>query len=222
MGKAYVIKTKEFLIEPVNPEDIWEGLWSITLRGDEPVKIGTATFAGEKIAGTVPIRVDLDEDYRNKKYGTEVFKLMVDFAFGFSNIYEVSAQTELENDKCRYALEKAGFVHRSASHGVEYFSITKPKSSWLALYLYLGLLVGLALGILISSIWVGLVIGLVIGLAFGMSMDNVVKKQREKVTGQKGNERRLAAKESRKKSHVEPLPTEEEEEKDSKSDEEWN
>lgn len=211
MGKAYVIKTKEFLIEPVNPEDIWEGLWSITLRGDEPVKIGTASFAGEKIVGTVPIRVELDEEYRNKKYGTEVFKLMVDFAFGFTNIYEVSAQTELENDKCRYALEKAGFVHRSASHGIEYFSVTKPKSSWLALYLYIGLLVGLALGIILGSVWVGLVIGLVIGLVFGMSMDNVVKKQREKVTGQKGNERRLAAKASRKKvSHVEPLLSEEE------------
>ena len=53
--------------------------------------------------------------------------------------------------------------------------------------------------------------GLVIGLVFGMSMDNVVKKQREKVTGQKGNERRLVAKASRKKvSHVEPLLSEEE------------
>lgn len=211
MGKAYTIKTKEMIIEPVNQEDIWEGLWTITVRGDEPFKIGTASFAGEKMSGTVPLRVDLDEEFRNKKYGTEVFKLMVDFAFGFSNIYEVSAVTELENDKCRHALERAGFVHRSASHGIEYFSITKPKSSWLALYLYIGLLVGLALGIMLSSIWVGLVIGLVIGLAFGMSMDNVAKKQREKITGLKGNERRLAAKKNRNVTHVKSLLEDDEE-----------
>lgn len=189
MGKkrsTYSIKTKEFLIEPIDVTDIWEGMWNITLLTEEkPVMIGTATFAGEKLLGAVPIRVELKEGYRNKKYGTEVFKLMVDFAFGFGNIYEVKAETEFENDKCRYALERAGFVHRSMSQGIEYFSITKPKSSWLGLYLYIGIIVGLVLGIVINSTWVGLIIGVVIGLAFGTAMDTAAKKEREKVTGQK-------------------------------------
>jgi len=187
MGKTksrYTIKTKEFLIEPVDTENIWEGLWNITLLTEEkPVMIGTATFAGEKLLGAIPVRVDLIEGYRNKKYGTEVFKLLVDFAFGFGNIYEVKAETEFENDKCRYALEKAGFVHRSLEHGIESFSITKPKSTWLGLYLYIGIIVGLVLGIVVGSTWVGLVIGIVIGFAFGTVMDTAAKKERERITG---------------------------------------
>ena len=111
MRSSYTIKTKEFIIEPVDTNDIWEGQWNITLLTEEkPVQIGTATFAGEKMLGAIPVRVELEPDYRNKKYGTEIFKLLVDFAFGFGNIYEVKAETEVENDKCRYALEKAGFV----------------------------------------------------------------------------------------------------------------
>ncbi len=184
MGK-YSIKTKTMLIEPVDSEDIWEGVWNITYKpkDEEPVKIGTATFAGEKLLGTVPISVTLDEEYRNKGYGTEVYKLMTDFAFGFRNIYEVKAVTEEENDKCRYALEKAGFVHRNTAHHIETLSITKPKSAWLALYVYIGLLVGLVLGIVVASMWVGLVIGLVIGLLLGNIMDKNANKEREKITG---------------------------------------
>lgn len=184
MGK-YSIKTKEMLIEPVDENNIWEGDWNITYRpkDEKPVIIGTANFAGEKMLGTVPISVTLQEDYRNKGLGTEVYKLMTGFAFGFSNIYEVKAVTEEENDKCRYALEKAGFVHRSTEHHQETLSITKPKSAWLALYVYIGFLVGLVLGIVINSVWVGLVIGLVIGLFLGSIMDNNEKKKRTKVTG---------------------------------------
>lgn len=183
-NSRFTIKTKEMLIEPVDEANIWEGDWTITIFDDKkPIKIGTATFAGEKMYGTIPISVTLDEEYRNKKYGTEVYKLMVGFAFGFRDIYEVKAVTEEENDKCRHALEKAGFVHRNTEHHIETLSITKPKSTWLGLYVYIGIIVGLILGIVVGSTWVGLVIGLVIGLFFGAIMDNEAKKAREKVTG---------------------------------------
>lgn len=186
MGK-YTIKTREYIIEPIDEENIWEGDWAITFKpkDEDPVKIGRATFAGEKMLGAIPIYVELDKEYQNKKHGTEVFKLLIGFAFGFGNIYEIKAETEVENDKARYALEKAGFVHRSTSHGIESFSITKPKTAWLGLYAYIGVLAGLALGIVVGSTWVGLIIGIVIGLGFGTSMDAAARKKREEVTGQK-------------------------------------
>ncbi len=186
MGK-YTVKTKEILIEPVDEADIWEGQWTITLtpKDEKPVVIGSLTFAGEKVMGTVPISVTLDEEYRNKGYGTEVYKMMVDFAFGFRDIYEVKAVTEDQNDKCRYALEKAGFVHRNTEHHIETLSITKPKSAWLGLYVYIGVIAGLVIGIVIGSNWVGMVIGIVIGLFVGSIMDSEAKKRREEVLGHK-------------------------------------
>lgn len=186
MGK-YSIRTKEMLIEPIDESNIWEGDWNITYKpkDEKPVLIGTTSFAGEKMLGTVPLVVNLFEDFRNRGLGTEVFKLMTSFAFGFKNIYEVKAETDEENDKCRYALEKAGFVHRSTEHHVETLSIQKPKTVWLTLYLYIGFLVGLVLGIVVGSTWVGLVIGIVIGLFLGGVMDSKAKKEREEVTGSK-------------------------------------
>lgn len=183
----YSIVTKSMVIDPVDESNIWEGDWTITVFDDmkKPIQIGTATFAGNKEYGTVPVSITLDEEYRNKKYGTEAFKLLVDFAFGFRNIYEVQAVTERENDKCRYALEKAGFVYRSKEGAMETLSVKKPKSTWMGLYVYIGLLCGLVIGIVISSNWVGLVIGLVIGLFVGGIMDSAAKKEREKVVGHK-------------------------------------
>lgn len=187
-NKKYTIKTKEMVITPCNDEDIWNCDWIITVipdKSEKPFDIGKATFAGEKVLGTIPVKVELEEQYRNKKYGTEAFKLLVDFAFGFKNIYEVCAITEDSNDKCRYALEKAGFVHRSTDKHISTFSIKKPKTSWLGFYMYIGVLCGLALGIVLSSMWVGLVIGLVAGLAMGFALDSASNKEREKVTGTK-------------------------------------
>jgi len=186
MGK-YTIKTKEYLIEPVDESNIWEGEWNITFKpkDESPVQIGKATFAGEKLLGAVPLKVWLEPEYQNKKHGTEVFKLLVDFAFGFGNIYEVTAETDDENDKCRYALEKAGFVHRSTTNHIEKLSIIKPKSVWLSLYVYIGIICGLVLGIVVGSTWVGLAIGIVIGFFIGAAMDANEKKEREKVTGHK-------------------------------------
>lgn len=191
-GKSkYIIKTRDMVIQPLDEENIWEGDWSITIFDEKkPIQIGTASFSGEKFAGTVPVSVNLDEEYRNKKYGTLAFKLLVDFAFGFRNIYEVKAETPDDNDKCRFALERAGFVHRSTEKHIETLSIKKPKSSWLSLYLYIGIIVGLVLGMVMNITWAGLAIGIFIGLMFGGIMDNEAKKQREKVTGKQDESRR--------------------------------
>jgi len=189
MGKKsrFTIKTKKMIIEPVDEANIWEGDWTITVFDEmkKEIPIGKASFAGLKEYGTIPVRIELDEEYRNQKYGTEAFKLLVDFAFGFRHIYEVKAETEVDNDKCRYALEKAGFVFRSKEGQMETLSIIKPKTVWLGLYLYIGIVCGLVIGVVIASTWAGLAIGVVIGLLLGGVMDTAAKKEREKVIGHK-------------------------------------
>jgi len=189
MGKRsrYTIITKNMVIEPDDKENVWEGDWTISIFDEmkKQIPIGKASFAGVKEYGTIPVRVELDEEYRNRKYGTEAFKLLVDFAFGFKNIYEVKAETDYENDKCRYALEKAGFVHRSKEGHIETLSIIKPRTTWLGLYLYIGVVCGLVIGIVVANSWVGLAIGIVIGLFLGSIMDTAAKKEREKVVGHK-------------------------------------
>jgi len=181
----YTIKTKELRIEPVNPENIWEDDWTVTLLGEKETVIGHASFAGDKERGTIPLWVELESEYVNKGYGTRVFKLMTDFAFNCKNIYEITAITDIDNDKCIYALEKAGFVYRKKEGRNEEYSISKPKSTWLGLYLYLGLLVGMVLVIVLGGSWAGLVIGLVIGAMFGLGMDNQERKKRADIVGKK-------------------------------------
>lgn len=184
--KNHTIKTKEMIIEPVNDNDIWEGEWNISIKGEEWVQIGTASFAGEKVNGTVPVEITITDSYRNKGYGTMAYKLLVDFAFGFRNIYEVKAVTESDNDKCVYALEKAGFVRRNKEGRIETYSIIKPPTTWMGLYIYIGIIIGLVIGIVVSSMWIGMVIGLAIGFIIGTALDNEEKKERERITGSKG------------------------------------
>lgn len=180
----YAIKTKEMIIEPVDDTGIWDCDWTITLRKDTPVQIGTATFRGEKALGAIPVQVFLDEEYRNRDYGTEIYKLLVDFAFGFRNIYEVKGTTDRENYKCVYALEKAGFVLREKNKNIETYSIKKPKTVWMGLYVFIGIICGLMLGVVLGSSWAGLAIGLVFGLLIGGAMDAAANKERARVTGQ--------------------------------------
>jgi len=184
-GNKYTIKTRELIIEPVNTEDIWEGDWTITLLLERPVIIGKASFRGEKQLGAVPLRVELNEGYRNKGYGTEIFKLLVRFAFGFKNIYVVDAVTEMDNDKCIYAMEKAGFVYRKTHEGMVDYSIIKQKSTWLGIYMYMGLLLGLVLVVILGGSWVGLIIGLVLGFTMGTILENQERRAREKVLGRR-------------------------------------
>lgn len=183
--KKHTIKTKDMIIKPVEDANIWEGEWTISIKNEDWIQIGTANFKGEKLLGTVPVTVTLDEKYRNKGYGTRAFKLLVEFAFGFKNIYEVKAVTYSDDDKCVYALEKAGFVRRNKEGKEETYSVIKPASTWMGLYIYIGIIIGLIIGIVVSAMWVGMVIGLVIGFVIGTVLDNEEKKERERVTGSK-------------------------------------
>ena len=143
------------------------------------------SFAGEKALGTVPIRIELIQKYRDRGIGTEVIRMMVDWAFLHKNVYEVTAVTEHENDRCINALQKAGFVFRDKVGKEETYSIKKPKSNWTGLYIIIGFITGLILGIVLENSWLGMAMGIVAGVVAGAILDSGIRKDREKVTGKK-------------------------------------
>lgn len=181
----FCLKSETITITPSNMEDLWESDWIIAFKKGEKEQIGTASFAGEKLLGTVPLNVVLEPRYRNRGLGTEVIRMMVNWAFLYKNIFEVVSMVEHENDKGVNALQKAGFVYRSHEGKVETYSIVKGKTAWTGVYAVVGILVGMILGITINSLWLGFIIGLAASLCIGTIMDNKALKYRESVTGKK-------------------------------------
>lgn len=184
MKDNFCLKSDTLTITPANREDLWESEWNIAFRKDDKEQLGTATFAGEKLLGTVPLHVELMPKYRNRGLGTEIIRMMVNWAFLHKNIFEVVSRVEHENDKGINALQKAGFVYRGIDEGkVETYSIIKAKTTWTGVYLVIGIFVGLLLGIVLNSLWVGFIIGIVASLCVGGIMDNKANKYREDITG---------------------------------------
>ena len=183
--KKHVIKSPKITITASDDADLWNADWIISLSKEEGKKIGRFSFAGEKVLGTVPIQIELDKEYQNQGYGTEAIIMMTNWAFHFPNVYEIKTETDRENDKYVKALKKAGFVYRSFEGRTEYYSLTKPKTAWTGLYLFLGVFFGLVLGVAVTTVVTGLIIGVVIGLIIGLSMDVAANKEREKVTGKR-------------------------------------
>lgn len=181
----HVLSSSKLTITASDDKDLWNAPWNITLSGKEEKKIGFVTFAGEKVLGAIPIYVELDEEFRNHGYGTEAVAMMTNWAFGFRNIYEIKAETDRENDKAVKVLKKSGFVCRETEGRTERYSLTRPRTAWTGLYLFLGIFLGLILGIVLAHIVTGLVIGVVIGVSMGLSLDVKANKEREKVTGKK-------------------------------------
>lgn len=181
---GYELKSDNIIIVPSDENDVWNKEWIISLK-DEITKIGTVTFEGTKAYGAVPISVTLEDRYQNKGYGTTVFKLMTNWAFLHKNVYEIKAECEHENDKCIHAMERAGYVYRSIENNIESYSIMKPKSTWLSLYLIIGIVVGLVLGIVVGNQWIGMAIGVIAGVLIGANIDSKLLKDREKVIGKR-------------------------------------
>ncbi len=185
MDKKNLLKSSQITIEPSDEADLWNADWIISLTKGEKNRIGKASFAGEKVRGTVPLQVELEEEYRNQGYGTEAIRMMVNWAFRHASVYEVTAVTEHENDKAVRALEKAEFVYREGDRHTERYSIIKGKSNWLGIYLVIGICLGLILGIVLSAPKLGFGIGLIASIITGAAMDNSEKHKREKITGTK-------------------------------------
>ncbi|GFH94464.1 hypothetical protein IMSAGC003_00996 [Lachnospiraceae bacterium] len=182
----YWLKSDIITITPSNAEDLWESDWIIAFRKGEKEQIGTASFSGEKLLGTVPLKVELAQKYRNRGLGTEVIKMMVNWAFLHRNIYEVISRVEHENDKGVNAVQKAGFVFRGNEGNVETYSIVKQKTVWTGVYTVAGIVVGMILGIVLNNVWLGFALGMVSSLCLGIIMDSNAQKYRESVTGKSG------------------------------------
>ena len=177
------VESPKLKITATDDSNLWDKDWNITLRKEDKV-IGTISFAGEKALGTIPIQIKINEAYQGQGYGREALTMMVDWAFRFKNIYEITAVTDRENDKAVKALKKAGFVYREAEGRMETYSITKAKTAWTGLYLFLGVVVGLIFGIVFSHVIISIIVGVLIGVSIGLSMDMASNKERAQVTGQ--------------------------------------
>ncbi|MDE6918497.1 MAG: GNAT family N-acetyltransferase, partial [Lachnospiraceae bacterium] len=127
--------------------------------------------------------VELLPQYRNRGLGTEIIRMLVNWAFLHRNIFEVVSRAEHENDKGVNALQKAGFVYRGSEGEVETYSIVKGKTAWTGVYVVVGILNGMLLGIVLNSLWLGFAIGIAASLCIGAVMDNNALKYRESVTG---------------------------------------
>lgn len=184
--KSFYLKSEIITITPSNEEDLWESDWIIAFRKGEKEQIGTASFAGEKLLGAIPLKVELAQKYRNRGLGTEVIKMMVNWAFLHKNIYEVVSRVEHENDKGVNALQKAGFVFRGKEGNVETYSIVKAKTAWTGIYVAVGIIMGLILGLVFNNAWLGFAIGFISCLCMGKILDYNALKYRESVTGKSG------------------------------------
>lgn len=180
---SFCLKNDTVMITPSNMEDLWESDWIIAFRKGEKEQLGTATFAGEKRLGTVPLYVELLPEYRNRGLGTEIIRMLVNWAFLHRNIFEVVSSAEHENDKGVNALQKAGFVYRGSEGAVENYSIIKEKTAWTGVYAIVGILNGMLLGVVLNNLWLGFILGVVVSLCIGEIMDNKALKYRESVTG---------------------------------------
>ncbi len=180
---SFCLKTDTLTITPSNEDDLWESDWIIAFRKGEKEQLGTATFAGEKRLGAVPLYVELLPEYRNRGLGTEIIRMLVNWAFLHRNVFEVISSAEHENDKGVNALQKAGFVYRGSEGAVEKYSIIKEKTAWTGVYVIVGVLNGMLLGVVLNNLWMGFILGIVISLCIGEIMDNKALKYRESITG---------------------------------------
>lgn len=180
---SFCLKTDTLTITPSNEDDLWESDWIIAFRKGEKEQLGTATFAGEKRLGAVPLYVELLPEYRNRGLGTEIIRMLVNWAFLHRNVFEVVSSAEHENDKGVNALQKAGFVYRGSEGAVEKYSIIKEKTAWTGVYVIVGVLNGMLLGVVLNNLWMGFILGIVISLCIGEIMDNKALKYRESITG---------------------------------------
>ena len=185
--RKYDYKSGNMLIRPTDEENIWECDWDIFLITDEMTRIGKLSFAGKKERGTIPISIELIPLYRGRGNGSNALKMAREWAFIHRDIYEVEAFVDRDNEACISALIKANFIYRSnpsiEKGDLERYSVVKPKSTWLGLYIIIGVVAGVILGLVIDIPWAGMAGGLGAAIALGSFMDSKEKKHRLEVTG---------------------------------------
>ncbi len=169
-----------------NPnEGIWCTYWDIVDEKGAGKVVGGFYFQGPPERGTVKFKIRIDEEHRCKGYAKEVLQRMVKWCFTNNLLFEVVGVVESENTFAIKALEHTGFVVRDYERNCVEYSVKKPRSMWLGVYLVIGILLGMGLGLVFNSMIFGMLTGLVVSLLIGFSMDTTDIKAREAVTGMK-------------------------------------
>ncbi len=66
-----------------------------------------------------------NDSYKNKGYGTEAEKLIIDYAFDVLNLNRILADTTKRNNRSKYVLKKLGFKFLYTDNCMEYFELNK-------------------------------------------------------------------------------------------------
>lgn len=167
----------------------WYTYWEILLRDRTKIvrNVGFAFFNGPAVRGEVELNLFIEPRDRDKGYGTEAIKALVEWVFLQKDIYEISTWVDFEQDAYVKILYKGGFVfrYRDKEKKKERYSIIAPKSSWSGLYLIIGVIVGLMVGAVLGNFAAAIAAGLIIGILVGVILDNKIAEHRAEITGKK-------------------------------------
>jgi len=166
-------------------DEYWAGDWDVfrKQKKEPPLKVGRFRFLGKPNNGRVEIEIEIDHDYINNGYASATLKAINDWCFARNNIYIIDAHIDEENKPALRAFTKAGYVYRSREHKVEHYSVIKPYTSWLGLYIVIGVWAGLILGVITTYTTIGFIIGLLLGIVCGKIMENKSLQRRDEILG---------------------------------------
>lgn len=175
------MKTTNLFIIPIDEKQPWTTEYEVFLRDkkERRERIGKMNFCGEPVHGHVEIRFEISPEYQNKGYATEALKEIVEWAFMQTGVFEIEAFADHENEAALAALTKAKFIYRTIDNHIEKYTIIKPKTTWLGLYVCIGFIIGPMLGILIGSLPVGTVIGMIACILAGLALDGRDRTERK-------------------------------------------
>lgn len=193
---GYSIKADELVLTPDKGADeyksVWEVVWNINERKDEKRFVGKIWFSGEPERGVVELNFDIEPRFKERDYAREALRAIVEWVFAKRDLYEIKTTVSTEEEDKIDAIERVGFVLRMANKEVEHYSVVKPRTTWMGLYIVIGVITGMALGIVLGSVIVGVAIGIVIGIITGALLDGKSNMDRSRVTGEKKTTHRKA------------------------------
>lgn len=194
--KAQYLNMKDRIVkDPAN--GIWNAYWDISLKKDEKQSIGCVYFSGAPELGSVTLSFKVEQRYNWDKIVAEALRLITDWAMAQNDVYEIHTYIEISKDGYIRNIERADFVYRETEGEIEHYSMEKPATSWIGLYLIIGIAVGFILGFVFSSMIIGMAVAVIASILLGGIMDQKDAVAREKVTGQKRTPRRIIAKEKK-------------------------
>lgn len=176
-----MLKTTNLFIIPTEEKDRWGTDYEVYLRNKKTPKelIGKMNFTGAPVHGRLEIKFEINREYKDHGYATEALKEITDWAFMQRGVYEIIAYVDHENDAALAVLTKAQYIYRSIEGKTETYSIVKPKSTWLGLYVCIGFFIGPAIGIVIQNPLLGTIIGMIACVTAGLVMDSKDKSERK-------------------------------------------